>query len=180
MFISILFSHKKMYMKNYNTMKVSITLTTALTFILANGVTSQVQVEVGSTSFKQKLAIPNRKQWNCDFHHYNLFFLNSELCHSPIKSMQTPNLRSYVEAATGADAVHVCDTRKKVTGRKELTGCSKAKTFTRSDGACSGYSTSYALAGYESAEDCANYCMIDEKGLATLIGFNFDCNVCEW
>lgn len=75
-----------------------------------------------------------------------------------------------------------CSGSDEVTGRRELTGCSKAKTFTRSTGACSGYSKSYGLAGYNSAEDCANYCMIDEKGLANLKGFHFDCvgGLCEW
>ncbi|KAL7475014.1 hypothetical protein ACHAW6_000946 [Cyclotella cf. meneghiniana] len=83
---------------------------------------------------------------------------------------ETPNLRAVT-----------CSGSDEVTGRRELTGCSKAKTFTRSTGACSGYSKSYGLAGYNSAEDCANYCMIDEKGLANLKGFHFDCvgGLCE-
>jgi hypothetical protein len=36
------------------------------------------------------------------------------------------------------------------------------------------------LLGYNRAEDCANFCMADETTLSTLLGFNFDCDICEW
>ncbi|KAL7516541.1 hypothetical protein ACHAWX_001545 [Stephanocyclus meneghinianus] len=115
-------------------MRASLSLTTALTFLLANGAISR---------------------------------LHRVACR-PAMPIQTPHLRA-----------EICDASREVTGYRELTGCSKAKTFTRNSGSCTGYSKSYALEGYKSAEECANYCMVDAKGIATLIGFNFDCNVCE-
>jgi hypothetical protein len=99
-------------------------------------------------------------------------------------SFQTPNLRAYVEAQVAAKANQVsCDASEEVSGNAELVGCSKVKFFTRmrADGPCNGgYSESYALLGYNRAEDCANFCMADETTLSTLLGFNFDCDICEW
>ena len=145
-------------------MKVSLTLTTSLTFLLANGAISRLH-EVGSNLFKQRWAY-DTQTWPFDYLYYNIFI--SKACRPPMP-IQTPNLR----AAN-------CDATREVTGYRVLTGCTKDKTFTRTSGPCTGYSKSYALDGYKSAEECANYCMVDAKGLATLIGFNFDCNVCEW